>query len=80
MGYVPRIAVVGGGVSGLVLGKELASRGLHATVFEDVHLTFDFGVDCAFYVTEAVYVFNFGTGTEFFLTFRAQRDVTVTTH
>jgi len=34
MGYVPRIAVVGGGVSGLVLGKELASRGLHATVFD----------------------------------------------
>ena len=34
MGHVPGIAVVGGGVSGLVLGKELASRGLHATVFD----------------------------------------------
>ena len=34
MGYVPKIAVVGGGVSGLVLAQELSSRGLHATVFD----------------------------------------------
>jgi predicted NAD/FAD-dependent oxidoreductase len=33
-GYVPRVAVVGGGVSGLVLAKQLAARGIHATVFD----------------------------------------------
>jgi 2-polyprenyl-6-methoxyphenol hydroxylase-like FAD-dependent oxidoreductase len=34
MGYVPRVAIVGGGVSGLVLGRELAARGIHSTVFD----------------------------------------------
>jgi predicted NAD/FAD-dependent oxidoreductase len=34
MGYAPRVAVVGGGISGLVLAKELTSRGFHAVCFD----------------------------------------------
>ena len=34
MGYTPKVAVVGGGISGLVFAQELSSRGILATVFD----------------------------------------------